>query len=165
MLFYEEVLRAFQKEKARYVIVGGVAANLIGLMRSTADLDILVEMSDNNLKKIVNILKKRGYQIKQPIDPIGIANKKTREDWIRNKHLKALNFYKKNGFEEVDIIIDSPVTFEKAKKSTSVIKTDDIALPVISIDNLIKMKEKTGREVDRFDVKELKAIKRLRKKL
>ena len=165
MIFYEEILKAFHKEKVKYILVGGVAANLLGIMRSTADLDILVEMSDNNLKKIVNILKKRGYQIKQPVDPIGIADKKTREDWIQNKYLRALNFYKKDSFEEVDIIIDSPVTFEKAKKSTSIIKAGDIALPVISIDNLIKMKEKTGRETDKFDVKELKVIRRLRKKL
>lgn len=165
MIFYEEILKAFHKEKVKYILVGGVAANLLGIMRSTADLDILVEMSDNNLKKIVNILKKRGYQIKQPVDPIGIADKKTREDWIQNKHLRALNFYKKDSFEEVDIIIDSPVTFEKAKKSTSIIKAGDIALPVISIDNLIRMKEKTGRETDKFDIKELKVIRRLRKKL
>ncbi len=165
MIFYEEILRAFQKEKVKYVLVGGIAANLLGLMRSTADLDILVEMSDENLKKILVILKKRGYRIKQPVDPMCIAEKKTREDWMKNKHLKAINFYKKDGFEEVDIIIDSPVSFEEARKSASIIRTGDVALPVISIDKLIKMKERTGRQVDKFDVRELKAIKKLRKRL
>ncbi|KPK99393.1 MAG: hypothetical protein AMJ91_07950 [candidate division Zixibacteria bacterium SM23_73_3] len=88
MIFYEEIFRALQKQKVKYVLVGGIAVNLLGAMRSTADLDILVEMSDDNLKKIVEILKSQGYRVKQPvngersrtIDPMKIADKKTRED-------------------------------------------------------------------------------------
>ncbi|RKY41250.1 MAG: hypothetical protein DRP85_06860 [Candidatus Makaraimicrobium thalassicum] len=165
MFFYEEILRAFQKQKVKYVLVGGVAANLLGLMRSTADLDILVEMSDDNLKKIVKILKRRGYYVKQPVDPMKIADKKTREDWIRNKHMKAFNFYKEDELKEVDIIIESPISFEEARTSAVRIKVDAFTLPVISIDKLIKMKRKTGRAVDKLDIEELKKIKKLRKKL
>ena len=165
MFFYEEILRAFQKQKVKYVLVGGVAANLLGLMRSTADLDILVEMSDDNLKKIVKILKRRGYCVKQPVDPMKIADKKTREDWIRNKHMKAFNFYKEDELKEVDIIIESPISFEEARTSAVRIKVDAFTLPVISIDKLIKMKRKTGRAVDKLDIEELKKIKKLRKKL
>ena len=117
MIFYEGILRAFQKQKVKYVIVGGIAVNLLGSMRSTADLDILVEMSDNNLEKIVKILKSRGYRVKQPVDPMRIVDRKTREDWIKNKHMKAFNFYKKDELKEVDIIIESPVSFEEARKS------------------------------------------------
>ena len=73
MIIYEEIFRAFQKEKVKYVLVGGIAVNLLGSMRSTADLDILVEMTDENLRKVVRILKKQGYGVKQPVDPMGIA--------------------------------------------------------------------------------------------
>ena len=158
MIFYEEILRVFHKEKVKFVLVGGVAANLLGLLRSTADLDILVEMSDENLRKIVKILKRRGYRVKQPVDPMKIADKATREDWIKNKHMKAFNFYKDDGWKEVDIIIESPVSFHKAQKSAVHIKVDDYILPVISLRHLIKMKEKTGRIVDQLDVKGLKKI-------
>ena len=48
MIIYEEVLKEFQKQKVKYVIVGGIAVNLLGSLRSTADMDILVEMSDSN---------------------------------------------------------------------------------------------------------------------
>jgi predicted nucleotidyltransferase len=163
MIFYEEIFRAFQKQKVKYVLVGGVAVNLLGAMRNTADLDILVEMSDDNLKKIVQILKKQGYKVKQPVDPMKITNKKTREDWIKNKHMKAFNFYKEDELKEVDIIIDSPVSFDEAEKSTLRIKVDDLMLPVISIDNLIMMKRKTGRAVDKLDIEELEKIKKLKK--
>jgi len=165
MFFYEEILRAFQKQKVKYILVGGIAVNLLGSMRGTADLDILVEMSDDNLRKIVKILKRYGYRVKQPVDPLRIADKKTREDWIKNKNMKALNFYKEEELKEVDIIIESPVSFEEANKKPVLIEIDDLILPVISIDNLIKMKEKTGRAVDKLDIEELKMIKSIKEKL
>ncbi len=162
MIFYEEILKEFQMQKVKYVLVGGFAVNLLGSMRSTADLDILVEMSDDNLKKIVEILKKQGYRVKQPVDPIKIVDRKVREDWIKNKHMKAFNFYKEEVLKEVDIIIDSPVSFEDAKNNLEYIKIDDLMLPVISIDKLIQMKEKTGRTIDKLDIEELKKIKEIR---
>jgi len=163
MFLYEEILREFQKQKVKYVIVGGMAFNLLGALRNTSDLDILIEMSDRNLAKVVKILKKKGYKVKQPVDPIGIADKKIREDWIRNKGMKAFNFYKDAEMKEVDIIIESPVSFEQARQTAERLKSGDVVLCVISIDNLIKMKSKTGRDLDKLDVKQLKKIKELRK--
>lgn len=142
-------------------------------MRNTADLDILVEMSDDNLKKIVQILKKQGYKVKQPvngersrtIDPMKIADPETRKDWIEKKHMKAFNFYKEDELKEVDIIIESAVSFEEAEKSALRIKVDDLTLPVISVDKLIEMKQKTGRPIDKLDIEELTKIKKLKKSL
>ncbi len=78
--------------------------------------------------------------------------------------MKAFNFYKSDGISEVDIIIESPVSFEEAQETAVVVNVDDIALPVISIDKLIKMKSKTGRSVDRLDIEELRGIKALRER-
>jgi TPP-dependent 2-oxoacid decarboxylase len=163
MILYEEILRGFQRQKVKYVLVGGIAVNLLGSLRSTADMDILVEMSNENLAKIVGILKKRGYRVKQPVDPMAIADAKIRHDWIFNKHMKAFNFYKEDALKEVDIIIESPVSFAQAKKGALKIRIDEIILPVISIDNLIKMKANTGRSVDKLDIEQLKRIKKLKR--
>jgi len=164
MILYEEILRDFAEEKVRYVLVGGIALNLLGSMRATADLDLLVEMSDENLKKIVKIMKKRGYRVRQPVDPMGIADAKTRRSWIREKHMKAFNFYKDDQLKEVDLIIDSPVRFEQAIQKSQRIRVGDLSLPVVSIEHLIKMKEKAGRPIDRLDLSELRRLKTLRKK-
>lgn len=163
MIFYEEILREFQKKRVKYVLVGGIASNLLGTLRSTYDLDILMELSDTNLGKIVKILKRHGYRVKQPLDPMGIADKKTRTNWVKNKHMKALNFYKDAAWEEIDLIIESPVSFKEARKSAVSFKIGNLTLRVISIDNLIKMKKNTGRERDKFDIKELKKLKRIKK--
>jgi hypothetical protein len=145
------------------VIVGGIAVNLLGSLRSTADMDILVEMSSDNLRKIVSILKKKGYHVKQPVDPMGIADAKTRHEWIIGKNMKAFNFYKEDELKEIDIIVESPVSFEDARRDITRIKIGETILPVISIDNLIKMKRNTGRSVDKLDIEELRKIKKIRK--
>ena len=163
MIIYEEILTAFQKEKVKYVLVGGIALNLLGGLRTTSDLDILVEMSDSNLKKVVRILTKQGYSVRQPVDPFGIADAKIRRDWIQNKHMKAFNFYKDREFQEVDLIIETPVSYEQAQKTALRIRCEGVVLPVISIDNLIKMKQKASREIDQIDIKELKQIQQFRR--
>lgn len=157
MILYEEVLREFQRQKVKYVLVGGIAFNLLGGSRNTLDMDILVEMTDKNLLKIVNILKKAGYHVKQPVDPAMIADEKTRQDWIENKHMKAFNFYKSEAtYEEVDIIIDSPVAFSEAIKDALEAKVSGLTLKVVSPKNFIKMKKVSRREKDLEDIENIK---------
>lgn len=163
-LFYEEVLREFEKEGVKYVLVGGVAVNLLGSFRNTTDLDLLVEMSGKNLAKVVKILTRQGYRVKQPVDPMGIADEKTRKDWIKNKNMRAFNFYKDQEFKEVDLIIDTPVSYEQARKKSVRVKTERMSLPVVSFDHLIKMKEKAGRLIDQADIQELKILKKLKRR-
>ncbi|MFA4843217.1 MAG: nucleotidyl transferase AbiEii/AbiGii toxin family protein [Candidatus Omnitrophota bacterium] len=160
MILYEEILQEFQEQGIKYVLVGGVAFNLLGGYRNTLDMDILVEMSDENLKKAVQVLKDAGYYVKQPVDPIKIADKKIREDWIKNKHMKAFNFYKgENSYEEVDIMIDSPVDFRQAIKDAVKVKVGRLMLPVISKNNFIKMKKAAGRDKDLKDIEIIRKLK------
>lgn len=163
MILYEEILREFQKQKVKYVLVGGIAFNLLGGSRNTLDMDILVEMTDDNLLKIVNIMKKSGYHVKQPVNPVKIADKRMREDWIRNKNMKAFNFYKgENTYEEVDIIIDSPINFKEAIKDALKAKVSGLTLTVISPENFIKMKKNSGRDKDLRDISELKLARKMK---
>ena len=164
MIIYETILKDFNKKKVKYIIVGGLAVNLLGYLRSTQDLDILVEMTSDNLKKIVRILIKSGFHVKQPVNPLKIADPETRRDWVKNKNMKAFNFYKEELFrQEVDIIIETPVDYEKAKITVQSVKIDNLILPVISIKNLIKMKKLANRDVDQLDIKNLEEIAKIRK--
>ena len=161
MILYEEILRGFQKQKVRYILVGGIAFNLLGGERNTLDMDVIVEMTDENLHKIVKILKKAGYHVKQPVDPIMIADKKTREDWIKNKNMKAFNFYKgEKSYEEVDIVIDAPVSYKDAIKNALKVKIKGLNLTIISPEDFIKMKRASGRDKDLKDIEDLKLARR-----
>ncbi len=160
MVIYEDVFRRFKKEKVDYIIVGGIAANLLGLVRATADLDILIDVSRANFTKVDTILRGLGYKIKQPIN-IKKIGREYIDKLIKTKNLKAINYYKPGQLSEVDIIADSPVSFEAAKKKVKIYAVNNLKLPVVSIDGLIKMKAKTGRAVDKYDVAELRKVKRM----
>jgi hypothetical protein len=49
---FGNVLKALQKQKVEYVLVGGVAVILYGLERVTADLDIFVKMTPDNISRL-----------------------------------------------------------------------------------------------------------------
>ncbi len=84
-MFYEEIIRKFNNAGVRHAIAGGVAVNLQGHIRMTADLDILLELEDNNLAKAVITLKESGFVCKVPVDPMGLADSNKRNDWIKIK--------------------------------------------------------------------------------
>lgn len=161
MMLYEEIFREFQNKKAKYVVVGGIAFNLLGGARNTLDMDILVEMSDENLRKIVSVLKKAGYHVKQPVDPMLIADKNKRDDWIKNKNMRAFNFYKGiDTYEEVDIVINSPVSFEEVYKDALNVSEKGLRIKVISPKYFVKMKKASGRDKDLDDIKKLKMVRK-----
>jgi len=58
---FEEFLGLFNKHKIRYCIVGAYALALHARPRFTKDLDILVEPSPENSRKIVRALKEFGF--------------------------------------------------------------------------------------------------------
>lgn len=164
MAVYEEIFKGFQKANVKYVLVGGMAVNLFGALRATADVDIIVALEAENLKAIISVLKKRGYRLKQPVDILSLADKRRREDLIKNKHLKALNFYKQGSVEEIDIIVDTPVSYQKAATNSSNVKCGLTKVPLISMADLIKMKKYSNRQIDKTDIDLLNTIKRFREK-
>lgn len=95
-----------------------------------------------------------------PVDIMDLGEEDKREDWIRNKHMKAFNLVNPQwAISEIDIVIDSPVDYEKGHELVNYIVLQGISIPVVSIDDLIKMKEKTGRLQDNADIRYLRELK------
>lgn len=163
MFIYSKELKEFNKAKVKYIIVGGIAFNLLGGMRSTADLDILIDMEHSNLTKVLKILGKQGYRQLQPIDPMDLMDQKKCKELIRKKNMKTLSFLKDNSLNQVDIIFDSPVSFDKAKQNIIMIKIVGTNLPVIGLEELMTMKKAAWRPIDQADIVELKVLRKLRK--
>ena len=50
----KDVFASLQKHEAKYVVIGGIAAVLYGVPRATFDLDILIEASPENAKRLLS---------------------------------------------------------------------------------------------------------------
>lgn len=81
-MFYEAAFRALQKRRVRYLVVGGVAVNLYGILRATADLDIFPWLkSSQNVAKFVSAMKKLGYKPRAPVAPEDLQDPQKRLEW------------------------------------------------------------------------------------
>lgn len=59
----------------------------------------------------------------------------------------------------IDILIDEPFDFSEVYRRKKEIKFSETVIPIVPIDVLIEMKEKTGRLQDKADVFYLRKIK------
>lgn len=68
---YGRVFRALNEAKISYLVVGGVALNLLGYERFTGDLDILLALDRKNVQRMADCMRELGYQQRLPvsIDP------------------------------------------------------------------------------------------------
>ena len=87
------------------------------------------------------------------------------EEWKKEKGMIAFNLYHpKRRYEEVDILIHSPVSYSSAKRNRTQIRAGRIVLNLVAIDDLIRMKRSAGRQQDLADIEALKKVKTFRRK-
>lgn len=163
-MFYQKIFKLLNRNEVKYLVIGGIAVNLYGFFRVTGDLDIILEMSDENLKKFVDVVKYLGYKPKIPVSIDDFADRQKRMLWIKEKNMKVFTVYNPgNELEHIDVLVEPQVDFVKLYLRRSTIKAGNLQIPVVSIDDLIKLKKIAGRKRDQIDIEALKKIKQLRK--
>jgi hypothetical protein len=162
-MFYQDIFEAFDRKHVRYLVVGAIAMNLHGAPRMTADLDILGDLQTENLSILLETLAELGYRPRLPVSPRGLLDPQQRRQWAEEKGLIAFTFFHpKLQYQEVDLLLQSPVPFNEAYPQRVTIHVGAIQIPVISINHLIEMKQAIGREQDRADIQTLERIKALK---
>ena len=58
-----EATRVLSSLRIRYVIVGGVSANLFGRPRSTFDVDVILELRPEDAKRLARAFRGRGFSV------------------------------------------------------------------------------------------------------
>lgn len=159
-LFYEDVLEGLSKAGVPFVVVGGVAVNLQGVPRFTADLDVAVALDRPSLESAERVLSGLGLKARLPARDEDLRNPDVVRSWIAERNLKALTFADPlEPLREVDVVVDSPVAFDELSRSADRLTMGSITVAVASIDALIRMKEGTGRAQDASDVDALRRVK------
>ncbi len=160
-MFYEDVFRALQDHKVRYLVIGGAAVNLHGVPRMTADLDITIELSQENVDALTGALASSGMKPPLPVDPRGLADPEQRQQWRDEKKLAALTFLGSGSeatYREVDVVLQPPLDFEQMYSARTQLDVDDITVDLVSLGHLIEIKRGMGREQDIADVKALEKV-------
>lgn len=152
-MFILELCQALKDQGIHFAVVGGHAVALHGAVRGTVDIDFIIQWNRDQLLKTEQCLNSLGLQSRLPISTDDLL--KNKQDYIDNRNLIAWNFYHPQDFyKEVDIII----THDLAEKNTVTIKIGDTDIPLLNKDDLIKMKQLSGREQDLADIAALQAL-------
>jgi hypothetical protein len=137
--------RLLNRHRVRYLIAGGVAANLHGSVRATKDVDLLVPRDRANMERLLRALSELPFAIAKELDP----------DEVAGKPITIVG-----DDPRVDILTAAwDVTFERADRSKQVRRIAGVRVPYLSLEDLLRSK-RTGRASDLADIEALQGTPR-----
>lgn len=141
---YKEMLQSLLNNEVKFLVVGAYALGVYGYPRATGDLDIWVEPSTDNSRKVYQAL----VDFSAPVSDIAETTFSE----------KGLVFQIGVAPRRIDILtsIDG-VEFTQAYLSKNNVEVEGIIIPFLSRENLIRNKKSTGRDKDKLDLKNLKS--------
>ncbi|WP_395053782.1 DUF6036 family nucleotidyltransferase [Flavobacterium sp.] len=143
---FQDFLRLLEKHTVDFLLVGGYTVILHGFIRSTGDLDVWIERSSNNYHKLKKVYSDFGAPIF------------SEEDFMSEK-LDVWSIGVEPRKIEILTNVDGLI-FEESKQNCKWYKFEEVNVPYINFDDLIKNKIATGRYKDLADVEQLKNKKK-----
>lgn len=156
----EKIFKSLNEANVRYLIAGGLAVVAHGYVRFTADIDLILDMDEDNLKKATQVFDSIGYKPRAPVDLYDFINSEKRSEWIKEKELTVFSLWNpEETATEIDIFVESPVDFQRAYSlGVDFNIAGDIDAKVLCLADLIYLKKKAGRTQDLDDIEKLNSI-------
>ena len=158
-MFCLDLLRSLEAHRVRYLLVGGLAMNLLGVPRLTMDVDVVLALDDENLDGFFAVARELGLK---PSIPVAIEFPKdpaSRREWIERRNRIALPLVAADpGSPTLDVLIEHPLEFESAYSRRERRRVADVEANVASVADMITLKERAGRRQDRDDIEHLRRL-------
>jgi len=133
------VFESFQQHDVRYLVIGGIAAVLYGVPRATFDLDILIEATPENARRLLDALLEAG---------MGTASLADVDEILSNEIIIFKDRVR------IDVQTSTPgLRFQDAWKRRKTMQYHGQSFYVVSLEDLISSKRASGRDVDLEDVR------------
>lgn len=161
-MFYVDLFSAMARHKVDYLLIGGLAVSLHGVERATMDVDITVAMNPENLASLIATARELGLTPVLPVPLEALSDLGLLRQWHAERNLEVFAL-RAPGLAGVtiDILLFPPVEFADMTRCAIVFNVADTPIRVVSIDDLIALKQAVGRPIDLSDIEHLKRIKSL----
>ena len=148
------VLRHLQEGGIRYVVIGGVAANILGSPTVTADVDICYARDRPNLEALAQVLRALHARIRGADPDLAF-----RLDAQTLRAGDSFTFVTDAG--DLDVLGTPAGTrgFDDLVRAATPIDVDGFQVLVADIDDLIRMKLSAGRPKDLIEAEVLGALR------
>lgn len=137
----------------RFVIIGGVAARLLGSPTITRDLDLCYARDTANLVALASALHELGATLRGA--PLGLPFKLDAGTLVKGD---AFTFSTDLGPLDILAVPGGTTGFDQLETNALTFVLDDLTVRSASIDDLILMKRAAGRAKDRIELEILSAI-------
>lgn len=160
-----ETLERLLDAEVDFVLVGGFAVALHGYQRVTLDIDLVLAMTPDNLRRFIGIARADGLRPIIPVPLESLMDPGLIEQWHREKGMLAFALRGENLSKSViDVLVKPPVPYEEMKRAAVHVPVGSLTVPIASIEHLITMKTGTGRSKDAIDIEELRKIQAFKTK-
>lgn len=141
---FRDFIKTFNDFDVRYILVGGYSVILHGYSRTTGDMDIWVDKTFDNYKKI----KAAFLNFGMPVFDM------TKENFLNHPDWEVFTF----GMPptSIDIMIEvKGMTFDECYNNAVFFEEDGLSIRTIHLNNLINAKKASGRSKDLNDLENL----------
>jgi len=84
-------------------------------VRLTVDLDIMLDLSRENVMKFLSVMEGLGYKPKVPVNAEDFADPETRKGWMEEKNMRVFSFINlEKPAHIIDVFVENPMDFEEA---------------------------------------------------
>ena len=146
---FVDFIRLCNKHQVEYLVVGGLAVVVHGYPRFTGDMDIWMKISDDNAKKMLEVIKDFG------MTSLGITKADLLEkDGVIQFGVRPVR---------IDIMNDlAGISFDEAYEKKKQLTRADVVINFIGLNDLLISKKVAGRKQDKADIQKLKRINKLK---
>lgn len=156
----EAIVRVLDEAQVRHLIVGGLAVVAHGYGRVTFDVDLVIQLKPDNVRRAMGALETLGYRPLVPVPAFDFADPTIRESWIREKQIIVFQLHSEQHRESrIDIFVTEPFDFD-AEYDSALLGHILPGVPArfVRIETLLRMKEEAGRPKDQEDIRQLRLL-------
>lgn len=122
----------------------------------TMDVDLVLALDDANIDGFLSCARELGLRPQAPVPLESLKDADQRRSWIEVKHLIAFGLASgQPGVPTVDILLKHELDFAAALERALVQTVDGVPITIASVEDMIALKQNTGRRQDQDDVEHL----------
>ncbi len=161
-MFYIDLFSALDRHKVDYLLIGGLAVSLHGIERATMDVDITIAMNPANRAALIEMARELKLTPVLPVPLESFNDLDLLRKWHAEKNLEAFALRTPDiASVTMDVLLFPPVEFSGMSRRAVIFNVANIPVRVVSIDDLIALKQAVGRPIDLSDIEHLQRVKPL----
>jgi hypothetical protein len=142
----ERILRTLSEHGVDYVLIGGMAVQAYGHVRMTNDADLIPAPEPRNLERLATALRALGAHV------LNSGQEEMEIDASMLPRATIWQFSTRDGGIDVMHEVPGGDSYPALRRRAMHVQLGDIDVPIVDLDDLIRMKLARGRPVDLADV-------------